>query len=175
MLCAHPGAVRYIGVDYSHTRVVACIANSTGQVIAKDSVTYSRDDGWEKRCRAGIDLVQSMQSEDIHFGSLSSVSIGLPGPNSATWDSGLPDAVRAEPFHMVSARIRELFSQEFGVPVLVDHHIRFAALAEASVGRSTAVYRTLRSAGPEARRLGLEATGPVRHLIHTVAHELHAV
>lgn len=139
VLCAHPGAVRYIGVDYSHTRVVACIANSTGQVIAKDSVTYSRDDGWEKRCRAGIDLVQSMQSEDIHFGSLSSVSIGLPGPNSATWDSGLPDAVRAEPFHMVSARIRELFSQEFGVPVLVDHHIRFAALAEASVGRSTAL------------------------------------
>ena len=32
------------------------------------------------------------------------------------------DAVRAEPFHMVSARIRELVSQEFGVPVLVDHH-----------------------------------------------------
>ena len=59
VLCAHPGAVRYIGVDYSHTRVVACIANSTGQVIAKDSVTYSRDDGWEKRCRAGIDMLEN--------------------------------------------------------------------------------------------------------------------
>lgn len=30
VLCAHPGAVRYIGVDYSHTRVVACIANRPG-------------------------------------------------------------------------------------------------------------------------------------------------
>lgn len=136
VLCSHPGAVRYIGVDFTHTRVLACLANSTGEVIARDSTSYARGDGWEKRTKAGIDLVRALATDDIHFGSLNSIAIGLPGPNSATWDSGLPTAVRDEPFAMVSARIRELFSNDFGVPVLVDHHVRLAALSEASVGRA---------------------------------------
>lgn len=139
VLCANPGAARYIAVDYSHTRVMACIANSTGQVIASGTSPYSPDDGWERRCRAGIELVRGLEGDDVHFGALGRIAIGLPGPNSATWDSGLPSATRAEPFHMVSARIRELFSQAFGVGVMVDHHIRLAALAEASAGRSTAI------------------------------------
>lgn len=139
VLCSHPGAVRYIGVDFTHTRVRASLANSTGEVIARDSTTYARGDGWEKRCQVGIELVRALATEDIHFGSLSSIAIGLPGPNSATWDSGLPTAVRDEPFHMVSARIRELFSNDFGVPVLVDHHVRLAALSEAAVGRTEGV------------------------------------
>src|SRR5699024_12722115 len=37
-----------------------------------------------------------------------------------------------EPFHLVRARIREVFGEEFRAPVIVDHHIRFAALQEAA-------------------------------------------
>ena len=132
VLSLHPGAVRYVGMDYSHSRVLVCLANASGDVIAQGTAPYTENDGWERRCRRGTDLVRDLaQGPDIHLQSLNSMAIGLPGPNAASWTGGLRTLHPTEPFHLVRARIREVFTAEFGVSVYVDHHIRFAALSEA--------------------------------------------
>jgi predicted NBD/HSP70 family sugar kinase len=132
VLRIHPGAVRSIGLDYAHGQVTACLANSAGELVASGSMPYPFSTGWETRVRHGVDLVHSLATGDVHLGPLAGIGIGLPGPNSATWQGfhRLGDAM--EPFHLVRARIREVFGEQFDAPVLVDHHIRFAAMQEAA-------------------------------------------
>lgn len=133
VLAVHPGAVRYVGIDYSHSKVLVCLANSSGEIVAKGMAPCAPADGWEKRSRMGVNLVRELgDGDDIHLEFLSSIAIGLPGPNAAAWASGDWSSDPTEPFHLVRARIREVFAAEFAVSVLVDHHIRFAALSEAA-------------------------------------------
>src|SRR5690625_96238 len=82
VLRIHPGAVRYIGLDFSHTSVTVCLANSAAEVIASGAVAYDHATGWESRVRSGVDLVRSLTDGDVHLGPLAGVGIGLPGPNS---------------------------------------------------------------------------------------------
>ncbi|MGY5765049.1 ROK family protein [Brachybacterium sp. DNPG3] len=129
----HPGGVRYVGIDFTHTTVSVCLANAIGEVVAVGTAEYEAPTGWEERVHRGADLVRSLcEQEGLRLGPLAGVAIGLPGPNSATWD-GFPRGTTApEPFPMVRARIREVFGEEFDAPVTVDHHIRYAALQEAA-------------------------------------------
>lgn len=151
VLRIHPGAVRYIGLDFSHTSVTVCLANSAAEVIASGAVAYDHATGWESRVRSGVDLVRSLTDGDVHLGPLAGVGIGLPGPNSASWDGFHRVDGTTEPFHLVRARIREVFGEEFRAPVIVDHHIRFAALQEAAaaggVDRSLVYLRLSTGAG----------------------------
>ncbi|MHA6513415.1 ROK family transcriptional regulator [Tessaracoccus sp. Z1128] len=133
VLSVHPGAVRFVGIDYSHSRVLVCLANASGEIVAKGVAACGSADGWEKRCQTGIGLVRELgEGEDIHLDFLSSIAIGLPGPNAAAWASGDRSGDPTEPFRLVRARIREVFAADFGVPVQVDHHIRYAAQSEAA-------------------------------------------
>lgn len=131
VLRIHPGAVRTIGLDFSHSAVTVCLANSAGDVVASGVTPYPLSTGWETRVRHGVDLVRSLCSADVHLGELAGIGIGLPGPNSASWEGFHRVDAPTEPFHLVRARIREVFGEQFNAPVLVDHHIRFAAMQEA--------------------------------------------
>lgn len=107
VLSVHPGAVRYVGIDYSHSRAMVCLANSSGDIVAKGMAPCLPADGWEKRCQIGIALVRGLgEGDDIHLASLGSIAIGLPGPNAAAWASGDWAGDPTEPFGMVRARIR---------------------------------------------------------------------
>lgn len=132
VLAIHPGAVRYIGIDYTHTQATVCLANSAAEVVASGQVGYATETGWEARVRAGVRLIHELATGEVHLGMLAGVGIGLPGPNSASWDGFAAITGSLEPFQLVRARIREVFAEEFHCPVTVDHHIRFAALHEAT-------------------------------------------
>lgn len=151
VLRIHPGAVRYIGLDFSHTAVTVCLANSAAEVIASGTAVYEHATGWESRVRSGVELVRSLATGEVHLGPLAGVGIGLPGPNSASWDGFHRVDGPTEPFHLVRARIREVFGEEFHAPIIVDHHIRFAALQEAAatggVDRSLVYLRLSTGAG----------------------------
>lgn len=151
VLRIHPGAVRYIGLDFTHTGVTACLANSAAEVIASGTAPYDHATGWESRVRSGVALVRSLATGEVHLGPLAGIGIGLPGPNSASWDGFHRTDGPTEPFHLVRARIREVFGEEFFAPVIVDHHIRFAALQEAAtasgVDRSLVYLRLSTGAG----------------------------
>lgn len=138
VLRIHPGAVRSIGLDFAHGMVTACLANSAGDIVASGSTQYPLSTGWEMRVRHGVDLVRILATGDVHLGQLAGIGIGLPGPNSASWDGfhRLDDSM--EPFHLVRARIRKVFYEEFDAPVLVDHHIRFAAMQEVAAASGPA-------------------------------------
>ena len=127
VLRIHPGAVRYIGIEFTHIAVTVCLANAAGEIVASGTTCYERGTGWESRVRSGVALVHALSVEDVHLVPLAGIGIGLPGPNSASWQGFHRGDRIAEPFHLVRARIREVFGEEFAAPVLVDHHIRFAA------------------------------------------------
>lgn len=132
VLGIHPGAVRYIGIDFFHTGATICLANSAAEVVTTGTVDYEPGAGWERRVATAQRLIGDLATGDVHLGVLAGIGIGLPGPNSASWDGFAHRERPMEPFHMVRARIRELFADSFDCPVLVDHHIRFAALHEAT-------------------------------------------
>ncbi|MGO2359834.1 MAG: ROK family protein [Brachybacterium tyrofermentans] len=132
VLGIHPGAVRYIGIDFFHTGATICLANSAAEVVATGTVDYEPGAGWERRVATAQRLIGDLTTGEVHLGVLAGIGIGLPGPNSASWDGFAHRERPMEPFHMVRARIRELFADSFDCPVLVDHHIRFAALHEAT-------------------------------------------
>ena len=132
VLGIHPGAVRYAGLDFSHTAVTLCLANSAGDVIAAATAEYPSGAGWESRVQLALRSIHELAVDDVHLDVIAGIGIGLPGPNSASWH-GFPSETPVEPFHLVKARIREQFASAFDCAVLVDHHIRFAALHEASI------------------------------------------
>src|SRR5699024_2493741 len=41
VLGIHPGAVRFVGIDFSHSACTLCLANSAGKVIASATVEYA--------------------------------------------------------------------------------------------------------------------------------------
>lgn len=133
VLGIHPGAVRYVGIDFSHTTATLCLANSAGEMIASGVADYVEGAGWEARVRLALQTIRDLAVGEIHLEFLAGIGIGLPGPNSASWHGFSTAQAPMEPFQLVKARIRELFADQFGCPVLVDHHIRFAALYEASL------------------------------------------
>lgn len=145
VLGIHPGAVRYVGLDFSHVAVTVCLANSTGDIIASTTTEYPAGAGWERRVDLAQRSIRMLAVGEVHLDFLAGIGIGLPGPNSAGWH-GYPAASSPEPFQLVKARIRELFAERFGCPVLVDHHIRLAALYEATLageGERNIVYLRL--------------------------------
>ena len=127
VLRIHPGAVRYIGIEFTHIAVTVCLANAAGEIVASGTTHYEHETGWESRVRSGVALVHALTVDDVHLVPLAGIGIGLPGPNSASWQGFHRGDGITEPFHLVRARIREVFGEEFAAPVLVDHHIRFAA------------------------------------------------
>ncbi|ASK65913.1 hypothetical protein CFK39_08820 [Brachybacterium avium] len=127
VLRIHPGAVRYIGIEFTHIAVTVCLANAAAEIVASGTTRYEHGTGWESRVQAGVALVHALTIDDVHLAQLAGIGIGLPGPNSASWQGFHRSDRIAEPFHLVRARIREVFGEEFAAPVLVDHHIRFAA------------------------------------------------
>lgn len=133
VLGIHPGAVRFIGLDFSHTAATVCLANSAGTVIASAVAEYPPGAGWEARVGQTQRTIRDLAVGEVHLEFLAGIGIGLPGPNSASWHGFPGSATSMEPFQLVKARIRELFADEFGCSVLVDHHIRFAALYEATI------------------------------------------
>ncbi|WP_443369899.1 ROK family transcriptional regulator [Brachybacterium alimentarium] len=151
VLRIHPGAARYVGLDFTHTTVTACLANSAAEIVASGCASYDHEAGWESRVRRGVALVRSLATDEVHLGPLAGIGIGLPGPNSASWQGFQRIDGPTEPFHLVRARIREVFGEEFSAPVVVDHHIRFAALQEAAaaggVDRSLIYLRLSTGAG----------------------------
>lgn len=166
VLGLHPGAVRHLGLDFSHIAVTLCLANAAGDVIASATTEYPEGTGWEERARLAFRAVEDLAVGEVHLEHLAGVGIGLPGPNSASW-LGFPTTSTLEPFHLVKARIREQFAHAFDCPVLVDHHIRFAALHEATRagdGEQDIVYLRL-STGIGGAVLGAGTTLRGAHLL----------
>src|SRR5699024_1501943 len=128
-----PGAARFVGIDFSHDASILCLANSAGEVIASATVEYSPGAGWDARVRQTMQTMRELAVGEIHLEFLARIGVGLPGPNSATGHRFPATQTPTEPFQLVKARVREMFADEFGCDVLVDHHIRFAALYEASI------------------------------------------
>ncbi|APX34037.1 hypothetical protein BH708_16460 [Brachybacterium sp. P6-10-X1] len=175
VLGIHPGAVRFVGLDFSHTAATVCLANSAGTVIASAIAEYPTGAGWEARVAQTQRTIRDLAVGEVHLEFLAGIGIGLPGPNSASWHGFPRSATPMEPFQLVKARIRELFADEFGCPVLVDHHIRFAALYEATIAGeadrnivylrlSTGVGGAVLGAGAALRGAHLLA-GEIGHLI----------
>lgn len=135
ILMLDPSAVQQVGLDFAHGRVLAVMTNASKEIIAHAQSPYPERTPWERRCAIAIELMtQSAQSNGIHLQRLRGIGIGLPGPNSATWSVGKA-ARTPEEYALVSSKVREVFASLFHVPVLVDHHIRFAALAESAWNR----------------------------------------
>lgn len=131
VLGIHPGAVRYVGLDFSHVGVTVCLANSAGDVVASGVADYPEGAGWEVRVQLALRTIRDLAVGEVHLDFLAGIGIGLPGPNSASWH-GFTTSSPLEPFQLVRARIREVFVDAFTCAVVVDHHIRFAALYEAT-------------------------------------------
>lgn len=166
VLGLHPGAVRHLGLDFTHIAVSLCMANAAGDVIASATTEYPEGTGWEVRVQLALRTIRELAVGDVHLEHLAGVGIGLPGPNSASW-LGFPSTTSLEPFHLVKARIREQFAHAFGCPVLVDHHIRFAALYESThvgEGERDIVYLRL-STGVGGAVLGSGAALRGAHLL----------
>ncbi len=137
VLTLDPAAGHCIGLDFSHHRVVAVIVNATREIIATRSTTYAQPDTWPARTQAAIALIAEMADRHgIHYRSLQVIAVGLPGPNSIAWapEGRLPEGVDQD-FRRVGRAITHDFTDHFGVPTVVDHHIRFAALAESTWDR----------------------------------------
>ena len=99
VLGIHPGAVRFVGIDFSHSACTLCLANSAGKVIASATVEYADGAGWDARVRQAMQTIRDLATGEIHLEFLARIGIGLPGPNSATWH-GFPGPVLTKPLSL---------------------------------------------------------------------------
>ncbi|NMA78917.1 MAG: MarR family transcriptional regulator, partial [Actinomycetales bacterium] len=76
VLRIHPGAVRYIGIEFTHIAVTVCLANAAGEIVASGTTCYERETGWESRVRSGVALVHALSVEDVHLVPLAGIGIG---------------------------------------------------------------------------------------------------
>lgn len=150
ILAIDPTAVRHIGVDMSHTRVIVILANNAGTEIVSGMKEFQAGATWESRCTTAIKFIQTLvSSHELHLRQLSRIAIGLPG--SASWHFGFSEEnypavfpsraeLKAESRTQVMQdsandtrlRVTQIFAEEFHVPVATAHHIRYAAIAEAA-------------------------------------------
>ena len=138
VLTLDPDAGHHIGLDFSHHHVVAVVVNATREIIATDEAGYTLPDSWPQRLRTAIALIDALaERSTVHFRSLQGVAVGLPGPNSIAW--GAPGSTLSgvdTEFRRIGGAIAVELTDRFAVPTLVDHHVRFAALAESAWGRA---------------------------------------
>lgn len=143
LLCLDPDAGQYLGLDFGHQRVYVAIVNASHDIIASGSRRYSDDSPLDDRLRAAFDLVDDLTAETgATLTSLRGIGIGVPGPyTDVSLDPSAPTSVGTRPWG-AGARWKQAVLQRvqdrFGVPVVVDNNVRFAALAEAWWDRGAA-------------------------------------
>lgn len=136
LLALAPDAGQYLGIDFGHRRVQVVIVNASHEIIADGVRRYDDDTPLDARLRAAFSLVEDLTAASgASLSSLQGIGIGVPGPYTAVaLDDGAPTAQDVRPWgagahwkRSVLERVRD----RFGVPVVVDNNVRFAALAEA--------------------------------------------
>lgn len=152
VLSLDPVAAQHVGIEFAHHRVEVVAVNPSLEVIASATRSYPHQTDWQRRCELAVELLDALDESGVpapevgvadaataggtlHFQRLQGVGVGLPGPNSAVWGD-LP--VGPSTAAVISDRVGRHFEERFGAPVLVDHHLRFAAMAESAWGQERA-------------------------------------
>lgn len=127
-LALDPRAGQFLGVEFTHNRVVIVLADASHDVVGRGSARYDSPD-WDVRIHTAFTLIDSVLADaDLHLGDLQAIAIGVPGPVSllgVELRSGWGRRPEGE-------EIRRRFQDHFGAPVLIDNNLRFAAIAEAT-------------------------------------------
>ncbi|HSN11276.1 MAG TPA: ROK family transcriptional regulator, partial [Propionibacteriaceae bacterium] len=131
-LALDPASGQFIGMDFQHAQVDLVVADAVRTVVASGQESYAQDSPWHHRLQTAFDLVDRVATaENLHFGALSWIYAGIPGPY-------VPPASRVtlpafgEQSRVEGYGVREALSGRYGVPASVDNNTRLAALAEAT-------------------------------------------
>lgn len=136
----------YIGIDVGGTNLVAGLVNETGSILNKVSTPVAKD---MTAVQFGAELVRMSRRlcevGEIGFDQIEAVGVGLPGvvDNRAGLFVQNPNM----PFHDKNVPLREMFHQEWDVPVFLGNDANCAAVGEywagAAKGCDPAVMVTL--------------------------------
>lgn len=127
-LALDPHAGQFLGVEFTHNRVVIVLADASHDIVGTGSASYDTPD-WDLRMATAFELVGHVLSDaGLHLSDLQAVAVGVPGPVSLLGvDLRAGWGLRPQ-----GDEIRRRFQEHFNVPVLIDNNLRFAAIAEAS-------------------------------------------
>jgi len=168
-LALDPTSGQYIGLDFQHACVDVVVADATHEVLGAGSSPYRMDSPWHERIQVAFDLIDGIaEGANAHFGALSWIYAGVPGPY-------VPPSARVtlpaiwERLRINGYGVREALSGRYGAPTSIDNNTRLAALAEARASgvRELVYIRLGQGVGG-----GLVQEGRLTHGTHSLAGEL---
>lgn len=117
-----------VGVDLGATYVIILVANLRGEVVARTEADFAVSLGPEVGLPRIVQMVrQCLDQAGVPIGHVRGVGMGVPGP--VEYAEGRVVAPPIMPgWHGVP--LRDLLSQELGVPVYVDNDANLGALSE---------------------------------------------
>lgn len=128
VLSLDPRAGFHLGVEIAYQRITVLVTNARGEVIGRRTTGCAVTLSWPDRLAIAVGLADALGTTGIvDYTSLRGVAVGLPGPYSHRPRTG--DRPRHDAVGELAAN---LFGSRFAAPVVVDLHVRFAALAEAA-------------------------------------------
>lgn len=129
VLSLDPRAGFYLGVEIAYQRITVLVTNARHEVIGRSSRPCAATSSWPDRLALSVEMTEQLATAGlVEYHSLRGVAVGLPGQYSHSWSDGSCPAR----FDDVGRLARDLFGARRRAPVVVDLHVRFAALAEAA-------------------------------------------
>ena len=119
-----------MGVDVGGTTVKAALLDSDGREYGRCEQPTPRDDGPDAVVATMIDTVVELRNHVPEAGRLRAVGLVVPGVVDA--QHGI--AVYATNIGWRDLPIRQIVSEAVGLPVILDHDVRAAGLAELELG-----------------------------------------
>lgn len=133
----------YIGIDIGGSNIVAALTDGKGEIINKISRVVDKDWSGDEVCRQIAQLGRQAAEIDGHVSEVQAVGVGLPGV--ADNKSGM--MLLSPNTSMHNTPFREIFQQEWDVPVYLGNDANCAAIGEywagAAKGSDPAVVVTL--------------------------------
>jgi predicted NBD/HSP70 family sugar kinase len=127
LLALDPRSGQFMGVDFGHNRVHVALADAAHEIIAAGQAQYLSSTTWSQRLEVAFELIGQLTADTgTHLKALQGVAVGIAGRYSASWDQA----------HVL---VPPAFLQRYGVSVLTEANVRFAALAEAMYASGNAV------------------------------------
>lgn len=129
-LVLDPDAGQLLGVDFGRGRIHIVIADAARNILASGGEACQPQEDWPARTDRAFRLIDRLAAQaGVHYQALRGVGIGFPGPLSPHVGGSTPPYQAKS--RSAAAALSTAFSERFGVGVIVDNNVRFAALGEA--------------------------------------------
>jgi glucokinase-like ROK family protein len=127
--------LRFVGIDIGATSVDVAVTDGSLEVLGHAAEEIDIRHGPDVVLGQTVELLGKLRSEGV-ASTIHGVGIGVPGPVS--FRDGVPVAPPIMP-GWDKYPVREVMSQEFGCPVLVDNDVNILALGELHAGLARSV------------------------------------